>query len=215
MQPEHPPLWAGENPQGETNMGAPQESTTSRHRRPRPSIVRDALAALALSIAVGFGASLGLGALVLLLAGSASAATQAARHHDAASHGGAHRPGPGAARAASATPARRPGMSEAQANRAPRTGSAAAPTERGCRSCRVSTRAPRTTPCTLPHHPASPAGKRYRYRVSDSFIFNALESRIVIDTPLPRLTLVTCYPFDAIAPGGPPRYGVSAERLAM
>lgn len=53
-------------------------------------------------------------------------------------------------------------------------------------------------------------GKRYRYQVSERFIFNALDTRIVIDTPLPRLTLVTCYPFDALAPGGPLRYAVSA-----
>jgi sortase (surface protein transpeptidase) len=28
---------------------------------------------------------------------------------------------------------------------------------------------------------------------------------------VPRLTLVTCYPFDAIEPGGPLRYVVTAE----
>ena len=31
------------------------------------------------------------------------------------------------------------------------------------------------------------------------------------DTPVPTLTLVTCFPFDAINPGGPLRYVVVAE----
>jgi sortase A len=39
--------------------------------------------------------------------------------------------------------------------------------------------------------------------------FRALD--IPRDTPIPTLTLVTCYPFDAINPGGPLRYVVVAE----
>ena len=36
-------------------------------------------------------------------------------------------------------------------------------------------------------------------------------SNIPRDTAVPTLTLVTCYPFDAINPGGPLRYVVVAE----
>jgi len=32
-----------------------------------------------------------------------------------------------------------------------------------------------------------------------------------IETDFPLLTLVTCYPFDAVVPGGPERYLVFAE----
>jgi sortase A len=35
--------------------------------------------------------------------------------------------------------------------------------------------------------------------------------RLPRDTLVPTLTLVTCYPFDAIDPGGPLRYVVVAE----
>jgi sortase A len=34
-------------------------------------------------------------------------------------------------------------------------------------------------------------------------------------TPQPTLTLITCYPFDAIAPGGPLRYVVRARALKV
>jgi sortase A len=39
-------------------------------------------------------------------------------------------------------------------------------------------------------------------------------TRIVLDTDVALLTLVTCYPFDAINPGGPLRWLVTAERLS-
>ena len=32
-----------------------------------------------------------------------------------------------------------------------------------------------------------------------------------IETDVPLITLVTCYPFDAVVPGGPERYLVFAE----
>jgi sortase A len=35
--------------------------------------------------------------------------------------------------------------------------------------------------------------------------------RIALDADAPRLTLVTCYPFDAIVPGGPLRWVVTAD----
>jgi len=44
----------------------------------------------------------------------------------------------------------------------------------------------------------------------DMKVVDASALRIPRDTALPTLTLVTCYPFDAIAAGGPLRYVVSA-----
>ncbi|MEO5763960.1 MAG: class GN sortase [Casimicrobiaceae bacterium] len=56
-----------------------------------------------------------------------------------------------------------------------------------------------------------PGGARQHYRVRDVFIADVHSLRIPRDTPVPTLTLVTCYPFDALAPGGPLRYVVVAE----
>ena len=52
------------------------------------------------------------------------------------------------------------------------------------------------------------------YRVSGTEIIDARRARLLPGDATPRLTLVTCYPFDAIAPGGPLRYVVSAEAEA-
>jgi sortase A len=49
--------------------------------------------------------------------------------------------------------------------------------------------------------------------------FEVIDTRIVHETQIgvlepttePTLTLITCYPFDAIAPGGPLRYVVRAQ----
>jgi sortase A len=56
-------------------------------------------------------------------------------------------------------------------------------------------------------------GTRRHFRVRRTYIadFRALE--IPRDTPTPMLTLVTCYPFDAVNPGGPLRYVVVAEAM--
>lgn len=56
-----------------------------------------------------------------------------------------------------------------------------------------------------------PGGARRHYRVRDVFVADVRSLRIPRDTPVPTLTLVTCYPFDALAPGGPLRYVVVAE----
>jgi len=53
-------------------------------------------------------------------------------------------------------------------------------------------------------------GLQRTYRVRDMKVVDASALRIPRDTALPTLTLVTCYPFDAIAAGGPLRYVVSA-----
>jgi sortase A len=54
-------------------------------------------------------------------------------------------------------------------------------------------------------------GTRRQFHVRRIYVadFHALD--IPRDTPVPTLTLVTCYPFDAINPGGPLRYVVVAE----
>lgn len=53
-------------------------------------------------------------------------------------------------------------------------------------------------------------GGQRRYRVTDLRIVDHRDSGVVVDTALPTLTLVTCYPFDAVVPGGPLRYVVTA-----
>ena len=57
----------------------------------------------------------------------------------------------------------------------------------------------------------TPAGGRIAYRVTGSRIVDARRPWLSPDVPGRMLTLVTCYPFDAVAPGGPLRYLVFAE----
>ena len=57
----------------------------------------------------------------------------------------------------------------------------------------------------------TPGGARHHYRVRDVFVADVQSLRIPRDTPVATLTLVTCYPFDALVPGGPLRYVVVAE----
>lgn len=54
-------------------------------------------------------------------------------------------------------------------------------------------------------------GARRHYRVRDVRVVDVRALRIPRDTAAPTLTLVTCYPFDAVVPGGPLRYVVVAE----
>lgn len=55
-----------------------------------------------------------------------------------------------------------------------------------------------------------PDGARVAYRIVAMRVADASDLRIPRDTDVPTLTLVTCWPFDAIAPGGPLRYVVVA-----
>ena len=55
------------------------------------------------------------------------------------------------------------------------------------------------------------SGALQRYRVREAYIEDAHALRLPRYTAVPTLTLVTCYPFDAIVPGGPLRYVVKAE----
>lgn len=55
------------------------------------------------------------------------------------------------------------------------------------------------------------AGVVRRYRVSSTHVTHKNDLSALTATASPRLTLVTCYPFDAIRAGGPLRYLVVAE----
>jgi sortase A len=50
-----------------------------------------------------------------------------------------------------------------------------------------------------------------RFRIRGTYVTDMRDLHLPRDTDVPTLTLVTCYPFDAIDPGGPLRYVVVAE----
>ena len=54
------------------------------------------------------------------------------------------------------------------------------------------------------------AGKQWAYRVREIEVADQRNLRLPRLTPEPTLTLVTCYPFDAVTTGGPLRYVVVA-----
>jgi sortase A len=54
-------------------------------------------------------------------------------------------------------------------------------------------------------------GRRFRYTVSETLVVDRRDAWVAQDAGDTRLTLVTCYPFDAIRPGGPLRYVVTAR----
>lgn len=53
-------------------------------------------------------------------------------------------------------------------------------------------------------------GRRRRYEVRSTEVIDAREARLLPDEGRAVMSLVTCYPFDALAPGGPLRYVVTA-----
>ena len=53
-----------------------------------------------------------------------------------------------------------------------------------------------------------------RYRVREIAVVDKGASRLLDAADSPQLTLITCYPFDAVQPGTPMRYVVIAERVA-
>jgi sortase A len=57
-------------------------------------------------------------------------------------------------------------------------------------------------------------GTRLDYAVTGTLVIDAQDVEILWDTDETRLTLVTCFPFDAVVPGGPLRYVVQADRVA-
>jgi sortase A len=56
-------------------------------------------------------------------------------------------------------------------------------------------------------------GTRSEFVVTDVRVVDSRRSRILLDADSPRLSLVTCYPFNAVNPGGPLRWLVTAERV--
>jgi sortase A len=58
------------------------------------------------------------------------------------------------------------------------------------------------------------AGMAHRYRVIETHVVDAKRVGLEAGGETPRLALVTCYPFDAVSPGGPLRYVVFAEAEA-
>ena len=56
-------------------------------------------------------------------------------------------------------------------------------------------------------------GVRHLYKVTGVNIVDSRKGSLVLDTNLSMMTLVTCYPFDALEAGGPLRYVVTARML--
>ena len=56
----------------------------------------------------------------------------------------------------------------------------------------------------------TPDGESHRYTVSETAILHQSETHVLQRGGIKALTLITCWPFDAIVPGGPLRYVVSA-----
>jgi sortase A len=57
-------------------------------------------------------------------------------------------------------------------------------------------------------------GAAARYRVREMTVMDRSDARLVAGADDARLTLITCFPFDAVRPGTPLRYVVVAERIA-
>lgn len=56
-------------------------------------------------------------------------------------------------------------------------------------------------------------GLSHHYEVTDMQIIDSSKTQLWLNTEDDRLTLVTCYPFDAIVAGGDLRYVVNATRI--
>ena len=53
------------------------------------------------------------------------------------------------------------------------------------------------------------------YQITAIMILHESDTTSLLNTNVPTLTLITCYPFDAIVAGGPLRYVVIAESEQM
>jgi sortase A len=58
-------------------------------------------------------------------------------------------------------------------------------------------------------------GKVRSYRITNASVHHEDETWLLADSGDERLTLITCYPFNAIAPGGPMRYVVQAKAVVF
>ncbi len=57
-------------------------------------------------------------------------------------------------------------------------------------------------------------GREVLFSVTDVRVVDSRQTRLALGADVPRLTLVTCYPFNAIQPGGPLRFVVTADLIA-
>ena len=57
------------------------------------------------------------------------------------------------------------------------------------------------------------SGEKHLYEIFDIDVVDSRRSSLLLDTDTAMLSLVTCYPFEAIDPGGPMRYVVTAKML--
>ncbi len=57
------------------------------------------------------------------------------------------------------------------------------------------------------------AGPTRTYRMIEAHVLDVRDQSLSLDTQRPTLVLLTCYPFDALTPGGPLRYVALAEAL--
>ncbi len=57
------------------------------------------------------------------------------------------------------------------------------------------------------------SGEKHLYEIFGIEVVDSRRGSLVLDTDTSMLSLVTCYPFDAIDPGGPMRYVVTARLL--
>jgi len=57
------------------------------------------------------------------------------------------------------------------------------------------------------------AGRKHLYKVTHIDVVDSRRGSLQLDTDDSMLSLVTCYPFEAINPGGPMRYVVTARML--
>lgn len=58
-------------------------------------------------------------------------------------------------------------------------------------------------------------GRRLAFLVTTLEVVDSRRTRIALDGDTPRLILATCYPFDAVDPGGPLRFVVTAEKTGV
>jgi sortase A len=57
----------------------------------------------------------------------------------------------------------------------------------------------------------SKAGHHYLFEVKSIDIVDSRDQQLIMDHSKNQLKLITCYPFDAIIPGGPLRYEITAD----
>jgi len=58
-------------------------------------------------------------------------------------------------------------------------------------------------------------GRQHLFQVTSIDVVDSRRGSIVLDTDMPTLSLITCYPFSSGLSGGPMRYVVSAEMIFL